>query len=258
MNSRLRPKILFAVAIAAALMAGSCPPGASAASGVKAGEIPKILTLKGKKLTALKAVMAVSTVYNRGKSHQEIRGFFMYRRPRDFRFQGIAAGGNSLFEMVLRAGKFQLYVPTDRTILKGGSECFRQKFPDVAELETLIPLALLQWKRVRFVKRLVGKGEDITIEVELKGETWRATLEETSLLLKRLERFRGNVVETTANFSDYGSGDYGWLPRRFDVKSSNGRWRSVVKIQKLQINPYLVEKNFKLEPAFSTKTETCR
>ncbi|MCA1959437.1 MAG: hypothetical protein LDL33_01480, partial [Desulfomonile sp.] len=97
---------------------------ASAEPAIKPQEIPRVLAEKGKNLSALKAVMAVSTTYEKDGNRQDVRGFFIYRRPSDFRFQGIAPGGNSLFEMVVRSDKFKLYVPAESKILAGGRNCF--------------------------------------------------------------------------------------------------------------------------------------
>src|SRR5512139_423363 len=75
------------------------PYMASADSSVKPQEIPEFLTQKGKNLSALKAAMNISSIYDGGKSRQDVKGFLLYRRPSDFRFQGVATGGNSLFEL---------------------------------------------------------------------------------------------------------------------------------------------------------------
>jgi hypothetical protein len=226
--------------------------------GTRSGEIVGSLERRGRNLTALKAIMGVSTVYDRGKSRQEVRGFLLYRRPSDFRFQGVGPAGNSLFEMVLKYNSFQLYVPADGKILKGGKACFARRFPDVAELEGLIPLVLLQWKGVRVISVNAENPNGLIVLFSFKGTSWRATLEPKKLLLKRLEKMGSRSVELTADFGGYKSGEYGWLPRLFDIRSHSGGWRTVVKIGKIEINPFLVEQNFKLEPAFSAKIENCK
>ena len=53
--------------------------------------------------------MNVTSTYDRGKHRQDIKGFLLYRRPNDFRFQGIAPAGNSLFELVIKANLFELH-----------------------------------------------------------------------------------------------------------------------------------------------------
>jgi outer membrane lipoprotein-sorting protein len=221
-------------------------------------EIARTLEQRGRNLTALKAIMGVSTVYDRGKSRQEVKGFLLYRRPSDFRFQGVGPAGNSLFEMVLKYNKFELYIPSDGKILKGGKRCFARRFPDVAELETLIPLVLLQWKTVRVTDVKAAGRDALVLQFNFKGTAWKATLERKNLLLRRLEKMGSRSVDLTADFGGYKSGEYGWLPRLFDVRSHSGGWRTIVKISKIEINPFLVEQNFKLETNFSAKVETCK
>jgi hypothetical protein len=88
---------------------------------------------------------------------------------------------------------------------------------------------------------------------------WAATLEPEALLLLRLVRLSpGGDVDLTADFGDFQKGDYGWMPRRFDVKSPTGGWQTLVRITNLEPNPFLIENNFKLNTSFSPKIETCR
>jgi outer membrane lipoprotein-sorting protein len=222
-------------------------------------QIPDTLAKKGKGLSALKAVMTVSSVYDGGKNRQDIKGFLMYRRPADFRFQGIGPGGNSLFELVIKANSFELYVPSDGKILKGGKECFGRRFPDVAEIEGLIPMVLLQWKDVRFDRLLARDSEKIVIRITYEGRVWGATLDPKTLHITRLVRLNPNGdVDLTADFGDFKTGTEGWLPRRFEVQSPTGGWRTSVRIEKIEPNPFLVEKNFALDLTFSAKVETCR
>ncbi len=232
---------------------------ARADANVKPQEIPEFLTQKGKTLSALKAVMNITSIYDGGKSRQDVKGFLLYRRPSDFRFQGLATGGNSLFELIIKSNAFELYVPTEGKIIKGGKECFSRKFPDVAEIEGLIPLILLQWKDVRFDRVLAKDAEKTVIRFSFQGKVWGATLDPQTLYLKRLVRLspRGDV-ELTADFGDFKTGEDAWLPRRFDLQSPAGAWRTSVHINKLERNPFLLEKNFQLEMTFSAKTETCR
>jgi outer membrane lipoprotein-sorting protein len=226
---------------------------------VEPAQIPDFLAKKGKTLSAFKAVMGISSVYDGGKSRQDVKGFLLYRRPSDFRFQGLAPGGNSLFELVIKHAAFELYVPSEGKILKGGKECFANRFPDVAEIEHLIPMVLLQWKDVRFDRQLAKDLEKIVIRMTYEGKVWVATLEPKTLLVRRLVRLSPNgEVDLSADFGDFKTGEDGWLPRRFDVQCKNGGWRTSVRIEKIETNPFLVEKNFILEPAFSTKVETCR
>jgi len=235
------------------------PSLANADSSVKPQEIPEFLTQKGKNLSALKAIMSISSIYDGGKSRQDVKGFLLYRRPSDFRFQALATGGNSLFELIIKSNFFELYVPTEGKIIKGGKECFSRKFPDVAEIEGLIPLILLQWKDVRFDRLLAKDAEKTVIRVSFQGRVWGATLDPQTLFLKRLVRLspKGDV-ELTADFGDFKTGEDAWLPRRFDLQSPAGAWKTSVHINKLERNPFLVEKNFALDMTFSAKTETCR
>ncbi len=226
---------------------------------IRPQDIPETLAKKGKNITALKCVMSVSSIYDRGKSRQDIKGFLLYRRPNDFRFQGIAPAGNSLFELVIKANLFELYVPTDGKIIKGGKQCFSRRFPDVAEIEGLIPLMLLQWKDVRFDRVLRSEPDKIVIRLAFKGRVWGATLQPQKLLLTRLVRLSpSGDVDLTADFTDFESSNNGWLPRRFEVQSPPGGWKTLVRINKIESNPFLVEKNFQLQTTFSTKTEECR
>lgn len=221
-------------------------------------KIVDTLVRTGKNLSAIKAVMAVSTVYDQGKSRQDIKGFLLYRRPSDFRFQGIGPGGNPLFELVVKWNFFELYIPAENKILKGGKQCFRERFPDVAELEYLIPLALLQWKGVQFKKVVSQDKEFTTIMFTFKDRIWRATLDTESLRLRRLERLGSTAPDLMADFGDFKSGKLEWLPHRFDVQAPRAGWRTLVRIKNLKTNPFLLEKNFKLDPVFSAKTEDCR
>ncbi|MBI4962078.1 MAG: hypothetical protein HY913_02260 [Desulfomonile tiedjei] len=234
------------------------PTGLHAEPSLKPQQIPELLAEKGKKLSAMKVVMNVTSLYEADKSRQDVKGFLLYRRPADFRFQGLATGGNPLFELVIKDGLFELYIPSDGKILKGGKDCFGKRFPDVAEIEGLIPIILLQWKNVTFQKVMKQDAETIVINVLCQGRTWEATLEAKNLFIKRLVRLgpRGEV-DLTANFGEFKTGEDGWLPRRFDIQSPKGGWRTTVQISKIEPNPFLVEKNFKLEPTFSTKTENC-
>ncbi len=232
---------------------------AAADPNVKPQDIPDFLSQKGRNLSALKAVMNITSIYDAGKSRQDFKGFLLYRRPSDFRFQGLATGGNSLFELIIKSNNFELYVPTEGKIIKGGKDCFSRKFPDVAEIEGLIPLILLQWKDVRFDRVLAKDAEKTVIRVSFQGRVWGATFDPQTLFLKRLVRLspRGEV-ELTADFGDFKTGEDGWLPRRFDLQSPAGAWRTSIQISKLERNPFLVEKNFALEMPFSAKTEACQ
>jgi outer membrane lipoprotein-sorting protein len=235
------------------------PNRAFSEPAVSPSEIPGFLTKKGKNLSAFKAVMNITSAYDAGKSRQDIKGFLLYRRPSDFRFQGIAPGGNSLFELVIKANTFELYIPTEGKIIKGGKECFNRKFPDVGEIEGLIPMVLLQWKDVRFDRLLAHDSEKIVVRVSFQGKVWGATLDPQTLYLKRLVRLSpSGDVDLTADFADFKTGDDGWMPRRFEVQSPVGQWKTVVKIDKIESNPFLVEKNFKLETSSPAKTEDCR
>lgn len=258
------PRRLVAAATCLTIMVTLCLTGLTceAARGDSRGtpsQIPAILTKKGRNLTALKAVMTVKSTYDGGKSRQDLKGFLMYRRPSDFRFQGVGPGGNSLFELVIKKMHFELFIPAEAKLIRGGKKCFGRKFPDVAEIETLIPIALLQWKNVRFDRVVSSSSDKVIVRVTCDGRTWGATLDPEKLLLKRLVRLGPNgKIDLTADFGDFGSGEYGWLPRRFEVRSPRGQWRTIVRIIKMETNPFLVEKNFRLEPAFSPKIEQCR
>ncbi len=253
-RSGRRAAALLAIAVCCALAWNT----GHAAPAIAPEKIVDAVTNKGKNLSAVKAVMAISTEYDGGKSRQDLKGFLLYRRPSDFRFQGIGPSGNSLFELVVKWNTFELYVPTDNTILKGGKKCFRQRFPDVAELESLIPLALFQWKEVRF-KKLISADKDRTVIMfTFKDRIWRAVIETEMLRLRSLERLGSTAVDLTADFGDFKSGEHGWLPHRFDVKAPRAGWRTVVRIRQIKFNPFLVEKNFQLDPMFSAKTENCR
>ena len=151
---------------------GLCVSSAYAEPAVAPKNILGTLVKKGKGLSAFKAVMSVSSVYDRGKSRQDIKGFLLYRRPSDFRFQGVAPGGNSLFELVIKANTFELYIPSEGKILKGNKECFARRFPDVAEVEALIPMILLQWREVRFDRLLARDSEKIVIRITYEGRVW--------------------------------------------------------------------------------------
>ncbi len=221
-------------------------------------DIPGILSERGKNLSALKAAMNITSTYDGGKSRQDVTGFLIYRRPSDFRFQGLAPGGNSLFELVMKGGRFDLYVPSEGKITRGHKDCFAKKFPDVADIEGLIPMLLLQWKDVRFDRLLSRDQEKIVIRVTSQGRVWGATLDPQTLFLKRLVRITPyGEVDLSADFGDFKEGEYGWLPRRFEVQSVVGGYRTIVRISKIEINPFVVEKNFQLEPMFSTKIEDC-
>lgn len=237
--------------------AAAFPPTLRAEASNQSREIPQILAARGKDLTALKAVMSITTDYDGGKSRQDLKGFLMYRRPSDFRFQGLGPGGNSLMEMVIKSNKFELYVPADGKILKGGTECFMKRFPELGELDVLIPLALLQWKNARVSSIVANDAEKTVIRLNVKGCDWNVTLDPKGLLLRRLEKLNSRTVELTADFGDFKTGEFGWLPKRFDVKSPAGGWRTLVTISKIEVNPFLVEKNFKLETSFSPKVENC-
>jgi hypothetical protein len=203
--------------------------------------------------------MNITSVYDAGKNRQDIKGFLLYRRPSDFRFQGLGPGGNSLFELIIKATQFELYIPGENKIISGNKECFSQKFPDVAEIEGLIPLILLQWKDVRFDRLLAMDSEKIVIRMTFHGKVWGATLDPQTHFLKRLVRLSpAGEVDLTADFGEFKTGDDGWLPRRFEVQSPGAQWKTLVKIGKIESNPFLTEKNFKLEPAFTAKQESCR
>jgi outer membrane lipoprotein-sorting protein len=222
-------------------------------------EIQTKLTDKGKNLSALKAVMNITSSYDQGKSRQDVKGFLLYRRPSDFRFQGVAPGGNSLFELIIKSQFFELYIPSEGKIIKGNKDCFSRKFPDVAEIESLIPLVLLQWKDVRPDKLLSRDNQKIVMRMSFRGKVWAATLEPQTLHLKRLVRLNpSGEIDLTADFSEFKAGAEGWLPTRFDVQSAQAGWKTLVRIGQLEPNPFLVEKNFKLETAFSPRIEDCK
>jgi hypothetical protein len=225
----------------------------------KPEDLPSVLYNRGKNLSAFKAVMNVTTMNEVDKSRQEIRGFLLYRRPSDFRFQGLGTGGNTLFELVIKSSIFELYVPQEGKIIRGDKDCFSRKFPDVAEIEGLIPMVLLQWRDVRFDRVLSRDSEKIVIRITFHGRIWGATLDSQSLNLLRLVRIdpRGDI-DLTADFGDFKQGENGWLPAKFEIASPVGGWRTIAKISKIEPNPFLVEKNFKIETTFSVKTETCR
>ncbi len=226
---------------------------------IKPEDIAAHLYNKGKSLSAFKAVMSVSTLNEMDKSRQDVKGFMIYRRPSDFRFQGIAPGGNSLFELILKANHFELYIPSEGKILTGAKDCFSRRFPDVAEIEGLIPMVLLQWKDVRFDRLLSRDSEKIVIRISFQGRVWGATLDPQNLYLLRLVRLnpKGDI-DLTADFGDFKSGEDGWLPRKFEIQSITGKWRTVAKISKMEANPFVVEKNFKLDDTFSAKIEQCK
>jgi hypothetical protein len=250
------------IALCVFLLVLAVPCGVSPAAAnpsVQPAQIPAALVERGKNLTALKAVMSVKSTYDAGKSRQDLKGFLLYRRPSDFRLQGVGPGGNSLFELVIRSGAFELFIPAEGKLIKGGRACFGRKFPDVSEIESLIPLALLQWRDARYEKLVSADSENTIIHFQFVGRTWAATLDSKNLLLKRLVRLApGGKIDLTADFADFSSGEYGWLPTRFEVKAPAGEWRTWVRIEKIETNPFLVEKNFQLEPAFTPKIEECR
>lgn len=231
----------------------------AAQTNTKPEDIPALLLNRGKNLSAFKAVMNITTMNEVDKSRQEIKGFLLYRRPSDFRFQGLGPSGSTLFELVIKTNMFELYVPQEGKIIKGDKECFGQKFPDVAEIEGLIPMLLLQWRDVRFDRVLSRDSEKMVIRITFQGRVWGATLESQSMNLIRLVRInpRGDI-DLTADFGDFNQGEDGWLPRKFEVVSPVGGWRTVAKISKIEPNPFLVEKNFQIDPTFSVKTENCR
>lgn len=248
--------IICALTVVLTLVAA--PPG-NANPSVKPEDIPLRLFERGKSLSAFKAVMSVSTMNEIDKSRQDVKGFMIYRRPSDFRFQGVGPGGNSLFELILKANHFELYVPSDGKILTGAKDCFARRFPDVSEIEGLIPMILLQWRDVRFDRLLSKDPEKIVIRISFQGRVWGATLDPQNLYLLRLVRLnpKGDI-DLTADFGDFKSGDDGWLPRKFEIQSISGKWKTIAKISKIEANPFIVEKNFQLDNTFSAKTEQCR
>jgi hypothetical protein len=259
MNSRRLGSFLIVSLVTLTVLLGMHPDLSPADPSIRPQDIPAALAKKGKNITALKCVMNVTSIYDGGKHRQDIKGFLIYRRPNDFRFQGIAPAGNSLFELIIKANVFELYVPTDGKIIKGGKDCFSRKFPDVAEIEGLIPIVLLQWKDVRFDRVLKNDPDKVVIRLSFQGRVWGATLDPQKLLLTRLVRLSPDGdIDLTADFGDFQSGADGWLPRRFEIASPPGGWKTLVKINKVESNPFLVEKNFQLETTFSAKTEACR
>jgi len=254
-----RITISGAACVIVLLLAGLPEGMLQASPSIGPAQIPAALADKGKNLTALKAVMNVKSTYDAGQTRQDLKGFLLYRRPSDFRFQGVGPGGNSLFELVMKSGSFELYIPAERKLIRGGTACFGRRFPDVAEIESLIPLALLQWKDARFEKLVSNDSESTIIHLQFGGRTWAATLDTNTLLLKRLVRLTpSGKIDLTADFGGFSGGDYGWLPKQFEVKSPVGQWRTSVRIDKMETNPFLVETNFQLQPAFSPKIEECR
>ena len=203
--------------------------------------------------------MNVTSTYDKGNGVRISKDSCSTGGPTTSDSQGIAPAGNSLFELVIKANLFELYIPTDGKIVKGGKECFSRRFPDVAGIEGLIPMVLLQWKDVRFDKVLKREAGKIVIRLSFRGRVWGATLEPEKLLLTRLVRLSPDGdIDLTADFGDFQSGEDGWLPRRFVIESPQGGWKTLVKINKVEPNPFLVEKNFQLETTFSAKTEECR
>ncbi|MEW6351723.1 MAG: hypothetical protein AB1646_21965 [Thermodesulfobacteriota bacterium] len=235
-----------------------CSHVAYAASGIKPQDIPDALAKKGQNLSAFKAVMDVSAVHDNGKSRNDIRGFLLYRRPSDFRFQGTMPGGNPLFELVISGTAFEMFVPTDRKVLKGNRKCFVEKFPDIAEMRELIPLALSQWKGVRLKEVVSNDREKIVVKLDFSGTTWNATLTSDRLLVTKLVRVGAKGPELVADFGSFPSDEFGWIPRQFRVHSPAGDWTTTVTVRKLEINPFVVEKNFQLELPFSPKVEQCK
>ena len=93
LDCRLNPafgSIICAISVILTLVLAS--PG-HANPSVKPEEIPGRLYDRGKSLSAFKAVMSVSTMNETDKSRQDVKGFMIYRRPSDFRFQGVGPGG---------------------------------------------------------------------------------------------------------------------------------------------------------------------
>lgn len=230
----------------------------SPASAISGQRLTQALTQKGNKLSALKATMRITSTYERNNSTHRLKGFLIYRRPLDFRFQGVGASGNPLFELSFRGIKFDLYIPTEGKIIKGDRQCFSRAFPDVAEVKGLIPLALLQWKDVKFQEAGATQGNRVTLKLRSEGETWRATVDMGRMAVIKLERMQGAEADLVAEFGDFSSGEYGWLPKRFRVVAKTGGWQTMVKMTNIETNPFLVEKNFVLEPMFSPKVEYCK
>ena len=230
----------------------------SAAPGIRPQDIPEALAKQGQNVTSLKAVMDVSTVHDRGKERNEIRGFLLYRRPSDFRFQGLVPGGNPLFEMVIKSTGFDLFVPTDRKILKGTPKCFTERFPDIAEMREVIPLALSQWKNARLEGVIAQDRDKIVVKLSFGGAIWNATLTTDKLLVTRLVRVGSRGPELSADFAGFKDGEHGWIPRAFQVHSPLGDWTTTVTIRQLEVNPFVVEKNFQLDPPYSPTVEQCK
>ncbi len=195
----------------------------AAEAAINPQAIQESLGYKGKNLSALKAVMSITSTYDNGKSRHDVKGFHLYRRPHDFRFQGLAPGGNSLFELIIKANLFELYIPTESKIIKGGKECFSRRFPDVAEIEGLIPLILLQWKDVRSDRLLSKDSEKIVLRMSFSGQDLgghSGTSEPQSEAPRAGQSF--GEIDLTADFSDFKSGQDGWLPRRFGYPVTAG------------------------------------
>ncbi len=230
----------------------------SPALGLSSQELMEALTQKGAKLSALKAVMHITSTYKKDNSTHRLKGFLLYRRPLDFRFQGMGASGNPLFELSFRGIRFELYIPSEGKIIKGDRNCFSRAFPDVAEVKGLIPLALLQWKNVKYKGVETGNDNEVVLRLLSEGETWLATVDARKLLVNRLERVGRSGPDLVAEFGDFNTGAHGWLPRRFKVVAKTGGWQTLVKMSKIEANPFLVEKNFILEPMFSPKVEECK
>jgi outer membrane lipoprotein-sorting protein len=257
--SLCRARNSFNIAALLFLIVAMTGYASAAETTTKPEDIPALLFQRGKNLSAFKAVMNVTTMNEVDKSRQDIKGFLLYRRPSDFRFQGLAAGGTTLFELVIKSNAFELYVPQEGKVIKGDRECFGRKFPDVAEIESLIPMVLLQWRDVRFDRVLSRDAEKMVVRITFQGRVWGATLDSRNMNLLRLVRInpRGDI-DLTADFGDFHQGADGWLPHKFEVVSPVGGWRTLAKISKIEINPFLVEKNFQIDPTFSVKTEICR
>jgi len=230
----------------------------AAGPGIKPQDIPEALARRGQNVTSMKAVMDVSTVHNKGKERNDIRGFLLYRRPSDFRFQGMVPGGNPLFEMVIKSTGFDLFVPTDKKILKGNQRCFNQRFPDIAEMRELIPLALSQWKNARLEGVISHDRDKIVVKLGFGGTYWNATVTADKLLVTKLVRVGAKGPELSADFGGFKDGEHGWIPRTFQVHSPQGDWTTSVTIRTLEVNAFVVEKNFQLEPPFSPKVEECK
>lgn len=212
----------------------------------------------GDKLSALKAVMRITSTYEKDNSTHRLKGFLLYRRPLDFRFQGMGASGNPLFELSFRGIRFELYIPTEGKIIKGDRECFARAFPDVAEVKGLIPLALLQWKNAKFRGAEQGPAGQVILKLQSDGQMWRATVDTQRMVLLQLERMGSQGPDLVAEFGDFSSGEFGWLPKRFRVVAKTGGWQTMVKMNNIETNPFLVEKNFILEPMYSPEIERCK